>query len=588
MATFRNSGWLHYAMLLGLCAAIGCAKQSDAQVALKAAFIPIPESGQKSIPDASRLSDVTRVEAEADSSSGITRVTFEVDEQFRAEVKKPPYTFDWDTLNENDGQHTISVTAYNAKGQTGVQRLKVIVLNQLNLGVKHFVQEGVDGFEHGDYQLLDRSARKAFKISSVDVDAIRLMALDSGIRGDVNRGFQLLDDQQNAVPKYEPLTLRVRGFLLLGRAASQASVPAMLADLHSGLDLVREQATADATKVDTLFPGTRSDYTVQLARGDALYSHGGYEAALSAYEFAAKLANSKESARRARQRSVMVLLRVGRLAEADTRAIRLANDSDGNGDGTSAAIRGAALYQERRYTEARDAVRDGVQQRNAAALVVATLADLALNDRAGAYVAARDAVQAADTAETQYAAFAALGDTGQADAARRTFRIAFLRAPLFMPTLIERAYQVLAYDRSDDRWIQAMNLFDLVLKAEPDNSNALAGRVAIMLHLGRYTAAAPVVARLEANDPTAPEVGILKAATAARGADTSKEIQQALIKAHRSDAANFDGGNLPKIEDLAFTLIRLRRVIPLTPSLLDTSDLAKPIEKRNVSSARAD
>jgi tetratricopeptide (TPR) repeat protein len=587
MHTNRHTGILPFVVLLSLCALLGTPGNGEAQVSLSATFVPRKETGEKTAPDLARLNDVTRIKAEADSSSGILRVTFEVDEQFRSEVKKPPYTYDWDTLDENDGQHTISITAYNTKGQTGVTRLKVTVLNQLNLGVKHFVQEGMAGFEQGDYRLLDRSARKAFKISRVDVDSIRLMALDAGIRGDVNRGFQLLDDQQSGVPKYEPFTLRVRGYLLLGRGAEQASIPAMLPDVEAGLNLVREQVTADYKAIDTVHPEGQNDYGGQIARGDALFKYGGFDAAVTAYERAGRLAADNDATRRAQQRCVMALLRAGRLTEAERLAIKLA----GNGDnrGTGQALHGAVLFQERRYNEARSAVRSAVADRNPAALVVATLADLARNDRTAAYGEARDAVNAADTAETQYVAMAALGDAGEPDPARRTFRIAFLRAPLFAPTVVERAYQILAYDRSDDRWIQAMNLFDLVLKAEPENANALAGRVVIMLHLQRYTSASPVVARMAANDPTSPDIGILKAAAAAKGADTSKEIQQALDMAHRIDPNNFNGGNLPRMDDLVLTMIRLRRTVPLSPALLDISDMPPaPAEKEEgLKSARA-
>jgi tetratricopeptide (TPR) repeat protein len=574
---------------MGLGIWCGLTTPAGAQVKLSATFVPRQEEGEKIVPDPTQLNDIVRIKANADSSSGIVRVTFEVDEQFRIEVKKPPYLYNWDTLDENDGQHTISVTAYNTKGQTGVQRLKVIVANQLNLGVKHFVTEGFDAFDRGDYVALDKAARKAFKISRVDVEAIRLMALNSGIRGDVGRGFQLLDDQQNNVPKFDPVTKRVRGYLLLGRAASQNTVPAMLADLEPGLALVREQVAADAALIDKTHPDSVTDYAGLMARGDALFTHSRYSPALAAYERAAKAAADKEGIRRAQQRTVMTLLRLGRLLEAETLSIKLASGSDSTA--TSQALRGAALFHERRWTEARDAVRDAAEQHNPAALVVAALADLARNERDAAYIEARDAVNAIDIAETQYAAMAVLADSGQTEPARRTFRIAFLKSPLFTPTLTERAFDIMAYTQPDDRWIQAMNLFDLVLKAEPENPNALAGRVAVMLHLGRYNAVSPVVARMVGNDPTAPDILVLQAAADAKGADTSKEIHKVLEQAHQLDPINFNGGNLPLIEEFAGTMARLRRVIPLTPVLLDLSDNPPAVKDKDkeqaVKSARA-
>jgi tetratricopeptide (TPR) repeat protein len=588
MFTRRNMGALLLTMLISLCELCGLAPSATAQVKLEAAFVPRQEEGEKTAPDPGQLGDVARVKASADSSAGIVRVTFEVDEQFRVEVKKPPYLYDWDTLEENDGQHTVSITAYNTKGQTAVQRLKVTVANKLNLGVKHFVQEGMDAFEAGNYLLLDKAARKAFKISRIDIDAIRLMALDSGIRGDVGRGFQLLDDQQTKVPAYEPFTHRVRGYLLLGRAASQNSVPAMLDDLEAGLALVREQIAADTAQLDKTYPESQTDFAGQLARGDALFTHGKYASALATYEQAAKTGRAdKATALRAQQRTVMTLLRMGRLQEAETLSIKISTGADSTA--TSQALRGAVLFHERRWTDAREVAREAAQAHNPVGLVVATLADLARNDRESAYAEAREAVNIVDTAETQYVAMATLADVGQTEPARRTFRIAFLHAPLFTPTLTERAYEIMAYTQSDDRWIQAMNLFDLVLRAEPENPNALAGRVAVMLHLGRYNAVSPVVARMIGNDPTAPDILILKAAADAKGADTSKQIHKVLELAHDLDSINFNGGNLPMIEEFAGTMARLRRVIPLTPAFLDLANNPPTLKEtvQPVKSARA-
>jgi tetratricopeptide (TPR) repeat protein len=571
--TARRNANLLLIMIIGLYGLCGSLPPARSQVKLLAAFVPRKEEGEKTPPNPDQLGDIARIQANADSKSGIARVTFEVDEQFRVELKKPPYVYEWDTLEENDGKHTVSVTAYSTRGQTAVQRLKVVVANQLNLGVKHFVQEGMDAFASGNYLLLDKDARKAFKISRVDVDAIRLMALDAGIRGDTGRGFQLLDDQQNNVPKYEEFTKRVRGYLFLGRAASQNSVQAMLSDLEAGLKLVREQVAADAELIDKSYPESATDFATQLARGDALFTHGKYPPALTAYEQAAKIATDKgdrAAAQRGQQRQVMTLLRQGRLQEAETLAIKIAHGVEATP--TSQALWAAVLFHQRRWNEARDAARAAAEAHNPVGLVVATLADLARNDRDDAYLEAREAVNLVESGETQYVAMATLSDVGQAEPARRTFRIAFLHSPLYTPILTERAYEIMAYTPADDRWIQAMNLFDLVLKAEPENPNALAGRVAVMVHLGRFTSASPVVARMIGNDPTAPDILVLKAAADARGADTSKEIHKTLEQAHEMDPINFNGGNLPLIEEFSGTMARLRRVVPLTPAFLDLAN----------------
>ena len=104
-----------------------------APVTVKVRFLPSKELKETILPDSKALKDIVRVAAKADSTSGIEKVTFEIDEQFRAETKKAPFRFDWDTLAEQDGDHTLSVTAVNVNGQSGQTRLKVRVLNELSL-----------------------------------------------------------------------------------------------------------------------------------------------------------------------------------------------------------------------------------------------------------------------------------------------------------------------------------------------------------------------------------------------------------------------------------------------------------------------
>ena len=117
---------------------------ANAQVNVSAKFVPRKNSKEKSAPDPTKLSDTIALEAKADSSAGIMRVTLEIDDQFREERKKPPYNFEWDTLGERDGAHTVSIVAYNANGQTGVKRMKVNVENKLSLGIDYYAEQALN------------------------------------------------------------------------------------------------------------------------------------------------------------------------------------------------------------------------------------------------------------------------------------------------------------------------------------------------------------------------------------------------------------------------------------------------------------
>jgi tetratricopeptide (TPR) repeat protein len=272
----------------------------------------------------------------------------------------------------------------------------------------------------------------------------------------------------------------------------------------------------------------------------------------------------------------MTLLQLGREKEAEKRALQVAKSPDGNA--TSAAVLGAVLHRQRKYQMARDTVRDSVQNRNVAALAVAALSDLAMGARTMAYKEARDAVNTADMTETQYVAQAALADAGDHEGARRSFRIAFLRSPLFLPALTSRAYEVMAYDKAEDRFVQALNLFDIVLRSEPDNAAAIAGRLAAYMQLKRYNSAQPLFQKLSSLEPTAPDLFILLAANYDRNIEQHTQSLDALGRARKIDPVNYKDTLVPQITDLIVRMTRLRREIPLTPALLDRAELPNPTE----------
>ncbi len=543
---------------------------AGAQVKVAAAFAPREELKEKTAPDPAHLSDIARVKVEADSGSGIARVVFEVDDQFRAEVKKPPFQFDWDTLDENDGQHTLAITAYNTNGQTGVKRVKTTVENKLNLGIGYYANQGLAAYRRGDARELDKAARKASKINRADPQADRIMALNVAVKGDVNRAFQMLDDNNINVPKEDPITYEVRGFLLLARAANAPNPAAMLDDLTKGMDLTRSVLPLARDRARAEHPETSSDWTVHLARGDDLFLINDFDAAQAAYEKALALAPDADAKRRVRLHSGAALLRGGRLQEAEDTARRLTRDHAD--DSVSMALLGAVRFRQRDYQGARQAVANGVSERNLAALTVAAVADLALGMRASAYREARDAVNLADMAETQYVAQGALADAGDQTGARKSFQIAFLRAPLFLPTLVARAYELMAYDKAEDRFIQGMNIVQVVLKADPLNAPAEAARVMGLIQQKHWNAATTALAKLSIADPNAPDLYVLKAAILAANPAKNPESKAALLAAQRLDPLNYKDVFAPFMSDFALRLTRLRRTIPLSPALCDRAD----------------
>jgi tetratricopeptide (TPR) repeat protein len=556
--------------------------QGAVQVALK--FVPRKEAREKVAPEPNQLGDIVRLRADADSSAGIARIVFEIDNQFRAEVKKPPYLYDWDTLAENDGTHTISVIAYNVNGQTGVQRVKVKVENKLALGHKHFAREALEAFRRADELGLVKAARKAYRITTVDPSVARMMALAVGVQGDLARAFQMLDDRQLGIPPEDPITLEVRGFLLLARAFRNPDIRASLADLQQGMALTRRRSQMALEETLKEFPASTTEQEGLLARGDAFFGVGKYDAALEPYQKAAEKAASGTPRRRAVQRVGATLLALGRTAEAEKSILKLIKDREANT--TTYALLAGILFQQRKYQVAREMVENGVTQRNPASLVVSVLCNLALGARAEAYKQARDAVYAADTAETQYVALAALGDNGDKEGAFKSFTSAAINAPLYVPNLTERAFQVMNYDQDSERFAKAINLFDLVLTLDSNCAAAVAGRTLALMQEKRHSAAQTFLARWSKLEPTAPDLFVLTAVDLYRDPTKVRAMNEALARARQIDPANFRDQRVPELPEISTRIMRLRRTVPFTPRFLDRAD-APPAPLDDVKTGQA-
>src|ERR1051325_8085089 len=88
------------------------------------------------VSDKDVVSDVVTVKAQASSENGIAKGEFSIDDQIRATQSRPPFEYKWDTVDEEEGHHTVIVSAYDGAGKAVAKRIKVEVDNGLSLGVK--------------------------------------------------------------------------------------------------------------------------------------------------------------------------------------------------------------------------------------------------------------------------------------------------------------------------------------------------------------------------------------------------------------------------------------------------------------------
>src|SRR5207247_2650709 len=122
-----------------------------------------------------KVSDVTTIVARVSGGEdvGIAKVEFMVDDQLRSTDTSTPYSFDWDTLDETEGSHTLTATVFDAKGQTKRAKLSVMVDNELSKGADYHADAAMDSLKAGNPGAAANSARKALKIDPMNRKAAR-------------------------------------------------------------------------------------------------------------------------------------------------------------------------------------------------------------------------------------------------------------------------------------------------------------------------------------------------------------------------------------------------------------------------------
>src|SRR5436305_789308 len=72
-----------------------------------------------------QIGDIFIVKADVTSEAGVSKVEFSIDDQLKLTLTKAPYEYKWDTVDDDEGQHTLLVSAFDAQGNTAVKRVRL-------------------------------------------------------------------------------------------------------------------------------------------------------------------------------------------------------------------------------------------------------------------------------------------------------------------------------------------------------------------------------------------------------------------------------------------------------------------------------
>ncbi len=502
--------------LLGLFAVSGFAARADITLSLN-------------FKDGDKVSDITKLIAKVESSDGIDKVEFRVDDDLRNSDTSVPYEYEWDTIADTEGAHTISITAYDSNMQTKRITVALAIDNEIALGAPALAQKAQDALAAKDNATALRYSRRALKAEPGNSEASRVLAGLYAGQQDLPKAIATLEKAKNLDASTGAMldlaAYRLRRALQPENAATFLTELQAVNDLrHKAADLAVKETTKRVT-VDGKISAEGHD-----AIGDALTFAGHTHQATLEY---GKAAIGDDAPLTSVNRLALSLVMENRPQEAMNLLRPLMRTK--KADAVSRAIEGLSLLRQQQFVEARAAVQPDLADHVPASLIVAAYADSALGKRRDAAAAAHDAaVLLPNVGEAQFALAIATPDPVESDSA---ISRALALSPFQVGLYLEYAARI-ALSKRQDRYDQALNLTDLVLKAEPDNMSAKMMQAMIFLQANRLPEAEPILKDLNKKYATEPDM-LLALATYWNVKDSGGQVTYFMNQARKADADRF-------------------------------------------------
>ncbi len=226
--------------------------------------------------DGAKIHDVQKIVAHADSSDGIDKVEFFVDDQLKATATGIPYTLTWDTIADIEGKHTLAITAYDSNGQTKKITVALEIDNELSLGAEALAKKAHDALDAGDTVTAVNYSRRSLKAEPGNVLASRVTAALAARDGDWAKAATVLE----AANGYDadPSALHELATYKFRRAMMPENASTLVASIQSYVDLRQKAADMATVRVKA------KDAAAHEAIGDALLQAGHYKDAQLEYQ----------------------------------------------------------------------------------------------------------------------------------------------------------------------------------------------------------------------------------------------------------------------------------------------------------------
>ena len=152
-----------------------------------------------------KISDISVIVVRAESSDGIDKVEFAVDDQLKFTTGSTPYTYKWDTIPEAEGKHVLSVTAIDSNGVKKTVVLNLTIDNELDSGVESLAAKSSEALKKNDKVRAVNYSRRALKADPTNIVAARALSAVLASRLEYDKAINTLSKAKNLDMSVEAL-----------------------------------------------------------------------------------------------------------------------------------------------------------------------------------------------------------------------------------------------------------------------------------------------------------------------------------------------------------------------------------------------
>ena len=529
-------------------------------LAMLLAGLALPANAQQPtvrfvLQDGARVSDVTTVVARATCAENcdIAKVEFSVDGKLRYTDTSTPYSFDWDTLQDTEGQHTLTATVYDTAGRTATATITVVVDNELSKGADYHADAALAALKEGNLDLAMNYARRALKIDPGNLKAARAVAAIHRKRGEIPQAIEVLEKAN--IPQDDIDARADLVGLYMAAAADASSTEDFLAYATKAISQYKLMLAAKEARLVAAQSGKKSP----IPAGDtAFYAHQ-WEPAIQQYQ---KCGESLDAPLECANRLALAYIRAGRLKAAELLLHTL--DRSHRADAVTNAVEALLLVRNHALEDARAMVKEGAAGGALAPmLVLAAIEIIEQNKKEAARLLERANAIAPDVPEVQLLRAYVLPDPIDADHA---IMKALEVDPTSAEAYAERGFRTLL-GGGKNRFAAADALFAFALKQDKWCLCAMMGQALSLLWQHRAADAEPIVKQITLMDPDGADVHMLRAFYF-QEADQTAYITPELDAARKADADRWGDAMVPEPRDLVARIFNYRPGITLSPASL--------------------